>query len=77
MKIGFRLLLMTGQMTNLPLKSWHFWKKYNAKATFFCIGQQVEKHPKDFKANYRRGAYHRKPYLLPFKVILDFLVWKK
>ncbi len=30
-------------------------KSYNAKATFFCIGNQVEKHPETYKSVLREG----------------------
>ncbi|TLF45365.1 polysaccharide deacetylase family protein [Maribacter aurantiacus] len=30
-------------------------EKYNAKATFFCIGKNIEKHPEQFKEIIRRG----------------------
>ena len=30
-------------------------EKYNAKATFFCIGNNVEKHPKEFKSIIDKG----------------------
>ncbi|RYE38356.1 MAG: polysaccharide deacetylase family protein, partial [Sphingobacteriales bacterium] len=30
-------------------------KKYNAKATFFCIGSQIEKHPEIFKQMVSEG----------------------
>jgi peptidoglycan/xylan/chitin deacetylase (PgdA/CDA1 family) len=30
-------------------------KKYNAKATFFCIGKNIKKHSKIFKKNLLEG----------------------
>ena len=38
-------------------------KKYNAKATFFCIGKNIETHPDILETNNRRRTYSWKSFV--------------
>ena len=51
----------TPEITNWTLDTL---KAYQAKATFFCIGNNIEKHP-EFSMTFKRRACHWQPHLQP------------
>ena len=47
-------------------------EKHNAKATFFCIGNNIEKHPEYFRKSNQKWSFHRESHFQSFERLENF-----